>query len=210
MASCPLCHSNINKPFYINDNATFYKCGVCSLLSKSAQDFPSPTEEKERYLYHNNNPSDNGYQEFVSPIIKAIERDFSKESKGLDFGAGTGPVVSKLLSEKGFSVTLYDAFFYPNEAALNTRYDYIFCCEVIEHFHSPNEEFSLLKNLLKPNGKLYCMTSIYDSSINFENWYYKNDVTHVVFYTETTLNWIQKKFDYSSVEIKDRLIVFST
>jgi hypothetical protein len=79
---------------------------------------------------------------------------------------------------------------------------------VIEHFYHPEKEFRLLKNLLQPNGRLYCMTHIYNPKIDFENWYYKNDPTHVFIYQEATLIWIKNNFNFASVTIDNRLISF--
>ncbi|WP_309597799.1 methyltransferase domain-containing protein [Flavobacterium oreochromis] len=82
-------------------------------------------------------------------------------------------------------------------------------CEVIEHFHHPKKEFQLLKELLVPKGKLYCMTHLYDSSIHFEKWYYKNDTTHVFIYQKETIEWIAKMLMFSDFTIKNRLIIFT-
>jgi len=80
---------------------------------------------------------------------------------------------------------------------------------VIEHFHHPFNEFQLLKGLLNPNGKLYCMTDIFSETKDFATWYYKNDPTHVIFYTEKTLQWIQKNIGFKRVTIENRLVQFT-
>ncbi len=209
MAPCPLCSSTDSIIFFIDKSIEVFQCNQCALLYKNPNHYISLKEERNRYLSHNNDVNDSGYQSFVTPIVNSIEHDFSVTAKGLDFGAGTGPVITEMLSEKGYSLTLYDTFFHSNHKALQQSYDYIVCCEVMEHFHHPNEEFLLLKKLLKPDGKLYCMTEMYSEAIDFENWYYKNDETHVVFYTEKTINWIQQNFNFSEVSIDKRLIVFS-
>ena len=136
-------------------------------------------------------------------------RDFEPIHKGLDFGAGTGPVISKILQDNNFEIAQYDPFFHNHPELLKKRYDYIACCEVIEHFYNPRKEFQLLRNLLQPNGKLYCMTDIYDQTIDFEKWYYKNDPTHVFIYHKKTVEWIKDKFGFSDVTINDRLITFA-
>lgn len=79
----------------------------------------------------------------------------------------------------------------------------------MEHFHNPYKEFKLLKGLLKPNGKLYCMTNIYNKSIDFDAWYYKNDPTHVFMYQEETIHYLANEFNFSNVEITGGLIVFT-
>ena len=78
----------------------------------------------------------------------------------------------------------------------------------MEHFYHPKKEFELLSSLLQPKGKLYCMTDLWDKSIDFHKWYYKNDQTHVFIYHEETIRWIQKEIGFSKVTISERLITF--
>ena len=65
-----------------------------------------------------------------------------------------------------------------------------------------------MRDLLLENGALYCLTDIYDSSIDFHNWYYKNDFTHVFIYQKETLEWIKENIGFSKLEIQGRLISF--
>lgn len=171
-------------------------------------DFVSTKKEIERYQKHNNNVDDVGYQHFVKPIVNEVLSYFKKSHKGLDFGCGTGPVITKLLRNQAYNITTYDPFFDNNPDALKNTYDYIVCCEVIEHFHHPLREFKLLKSLLNPTGKLFCMTDVFQEKINFNNWYYRNDETHVIFYHENTLKWIAKQLNFSKITIEKRLITF--
>ena len=80
--------------------------------------------------------------------------------------------------------------------------DFIICCEVIEHFHSPSSEFALLRKLLKPGGSLLCMTHLLPKKTAFRNWYYKNDPTHVIFYSEENIQWIKSNFNFESTPNK--------
>ena len=169
---------------------------------------PNSETEKLRYEEHINDVENEGYRKFVSPITSAILNDFLPTDKGLDFGAGTGPVISKILNDNNFSIVQYDPFFHNYPNLLNAKYNYIACCEVMEHFYHPKKEFKLLQNLLQPNGKIYCMTDLYDESIDFHKWYYKNDQTHVFIYHKNSINWIQKKIGFSDVTIDGRLITF--
>jgi cyclopropane fatty-acyl-phospholipid synthase-like methyltransferase len=144
----------------------------------------------------------------VQPIVQAILKAQPKAAVGLDFGAGTGPVIAQMLKKEGYDISLYDPFFYREKEVLNSTYDFIICCEVIEHFHDPATEFALLKKLLKPGGRLFCMTHLLTKKEDFKNWYYKNDFTHVIFYTPKTLQWIQKKVGFKHLSIDNRLIRF--
>ena len=207
---CPLC-LNTSVDEYDAIAGIFYsRCINCETVFKQPESFPTPEEEKERYLLHDNDTNNLGYQDFVTPIVNSVLKSIPKFAEGLDFGAGTGPVAAKILEEKGYKVYLYDPFFYPNKEVLSTTYDFIICCEVIEHFHKPNDEFRLLRKLLRPGGSLFCMTHLLPPKSAFRDWYYKNDPTHVIFYSEGSVEWIQSNFNFSKATIDGRLIVFET
>lgn len=208
MVNCLLCQKNQTEIFGFFNNLEFIKCNNCHSVFKNPSGFVAFETEKERYLLHDNDVEDIDYQNFVKPLVDEVLLDFSAEAKTLDFGAGTGPVIAKVLSEKGFDLKLYDPFFHPDRSVLEDRYDVIICCEVMEHFRNPHKEFRLLKKLLLPNGKLYCMTQLLPKVENFSNWNYKNDVTHIFFYSEKTIAWIANQFGFSDFKIDGRLIVF--
>ncbi|MDX1572708.1 MAG: class I SAM-dependent methyltransferase [Methylophaga sp.] len=170
---------------------------------------PNADREKALYLTHNNDVDDPRYQAFVSPVTQAILAEQGPEKSGLDFGAGPGPVISHQLAQLGYQITLYDPFFHNNIKALNETYDFIISCEVIEHFHQPVQEFVRLRGLLKPGGRLYCMTELFSETMDFANWYYKNDPTHVFFYHAACLPLIAERFGFSQFRQDGRLIVFS-
>lgn len=202
---CLLC-SHKTKLFYEFRNNNYYQCQGCSSLMLDPANYPSWEEEKEIYKTHNNDVKDIRYQNFVSPIVEAVKSSYNKNHKGLDFGAGTGPVITSLLEKEVYEINLYDPFFHFYPENLQKKYDYIICCEVIEHFHNPYDEFRKLTNMLSSKGSIFCMTSLYDESINFKNWNYKNDETHVFFYHKKALEWIKKEFAFSKLEIEGKLI----
>ena len=165
--------------------------------------------EEKHYRFHNNDVEDRGYQNFVSPITSRILADFGPEHSGLDFGAGTGSAISKILTDQQYQIVQYDPYFHDHPELLEKQYHYIACCEVVEHFHHPAKEFELLRKLLLPKGKLYIMTHLYSPSVEFATWYYKNDHTHVFMYQQATIEWIASTLGFSAVEIDNRLIVFT-
>lgn len=170
---------------------------------------PDADTEIKRYQEHHNDPADYRYQRFVSPIVDQIMANHTPDQKGLDFGSGTGPVISMLLENQNYAVNQYDPFFYNRPELLTHQYDYIACCEVIEHFHHPEKEFALLKKILAPKGRLYCMTAILYDHIDFSKWYYKNDFTHVFFYRPQTLQYICKCFGFNDLHTDHNLIRLS-
>jgi hypothetical protein len=164
----------------------------------------SSEDEFREYSIHKNDVNDPRYQEFVMPLVDLIISEQQPHTLGLDFGAGPGPVVAKLLQDKGYSINLYDPFFHPDRTPLSQKYDYIFCSEVIEHFNHPFEAFSQLASLLNESGTLYCKTSLLTDETNFASWHYKNDATHVFFYHAKTVAWIEENI--ISTGYKDKRI----
>ncbi len=205
---CPLCASADTRLFTTIRNRRYYVCGNCFGIHVHEDGRLSAEDEKARYLLHHNDIYDQGYRNFVGPIVNAILARQDKRDQGLDFGAGPGPVISSMLREKNFNVQLYDPFFHINTEALTRSYSYIVCCEVIEHFYDPHREFETLWKLLDNGGRLYCMTYLFQEGVQFENWYYKEDPTHVFFYQNSTMRWIRDAFRFSKLEIDNRLIIF--
>jgi len=205
---CPLCHSS-SIQFCDYKMRLYYQCTSCQGIFLNPDQYMDFENEEKHYRFHNNDVEDQGYQNFVSPITNGILTDFSKEDSGLDFGAGTGSAITKVLRDNNYQIVEYDPYFHPFPDLLDKQYNYIACCEVVEHFHHPDKEFRLLQKLLQPNGKLYCMTHLYCPKIDFPTWYYKNDHTHVFMYQKETMEWIAKTYGFSDVKIENRLIVFS-
>jgi len=202
---CRLCGSGAELIFHFRGR-NYYRCGSCCIVLMGEEFFLSEEEEKLRYEQHNNDINDPGYREFTLPVVRAVESDFGKESIGLDFGSGTGPVITAVLREKGYSVETYDKFFDSDKSKLLKKYDYAVCCEVIEHFKHPEREFELLRSLIKPGGKLYCMTEMYDDEI-LRDWYYMKDPTHTALYCKKTFEFMGCKYGFPETAFKGRLIV---
>ena len=206
---CPLCFSP-GRLFHSQPGREYLECRNCKGIFVPKMYFLDPVSEKERYLTHNNDVDDPRYQSFVSPIVEWVIINFNpRDHVGLDFGAGTGPVITKLLSDLQYEIFAYDPFFLPFPELLHRSYDFIACCEVIEHFQNPAREFELLKSMLLPGGQLICMTHTFHSHSNFKSWYYKDDPTHVFISREETFEFIREKYQFRELKIKDRLIVLS-
>lgn len=46
------------------------------------------------------------------------------------------------------------------------------------------------------------MTDLYKSDIDFPKWYYKNDPTHVFFYSDEAFKWIQGHWKWKNYSRK--------
>jgi hypothetical protein len=208
VSRCPLCYET-GTTFFKNKKQHFYLCGTCKGIFADKKFHLNTVEEKVRYKHHKNNIRDHGYIKFVNPIISTVQNEFNTKQKGLDFGVGHTPVISEVLKAAGYQVEIYDPLFFNNNEALEFKYNFVTCCEVVEHFYNPKKEFELLHKLLIPKGKLICMTLIYHDEINFEKWFYKNDPTHVFLYQKETIIWIKDYFNFIDVKIDNRLITFT-
>ncbi|MGM0551670.1 MAG: class I SAM-dependent methyltransferase [Bacteroidota bacterium] len=207
MAQCPLCEGRLNT-FTVFKGETFLQCESCFSVVRDPQHWLDPEEENKRYGLHENDVYDKHYRNFVAPIVEAVYAYHEPQEEGLDYGAGPGPVVATMLTEKGYSLHTYDPFFHPKPELLTQTYNYIVCCEVMEHFHTPALEFTRLRELLAPGGSLLCMTSLFHEGLDFNGWGYKNDDTHVFFYHARAIEWIRANFGFKRVTINERFLHF--
>ena len=199
---CTLCGSALLKKM----DEYYYDCDVCKAIVMDEKHYLTADEEKAEYEIHNNDVNDIRYQNFTMPITNYVIEKFLPEHKGLDFGSGTGPVISSMLKEKGYDIVQYDPFFTPDENIFNDLYDYILSCEVFEHFHNPKMEIDRLTSLLKANGMLLIMTMLYNDQIDFKKWHYRNDGTHVFIYRKETIAYIAREKELEIDTLTNRFI----
>ena len=152
--------------------------------------FISPEEEKALYDQHHNSPEDQEYRRFLSRLFLPMHDLLGPRKCGLDFGSGPGPTLSVMFTEAGYSMKTYDHFYAHDPEVLRTSYDFITATEVVEHLHNPGKVLLQLWSLLKPSGYLGLMTKLIKDQKAFETWHYKNDPTHVCFFSRLTFEWL--------------------
>lgn len=205
---CPLCSAAADT-FFEDSKHHFLLCPKCLGIFRDQNQFLGPENEKERYLHHRNDMEDQGYYKFILPIINQVKRHFPKGSHGLDYGCGHTPVLSNYLKQEGYPMSVFDPIFFKDNPVMNDHYDFIVCCEVIEHFFHPSQEFQDLFKTLGSKGKLICKTHLFAEGIDFDTWYYKNDPSHVFIYQAETMLWIKKNYGLKDVKINERVITFT-
>lgn len=203
--NCPLCNSTDNKKFEAG-NRIYYLCQTCELTFMDSACHLSAEEEKKRYSFHQNNAEDNGYVAFLNRAIEPAISFLNKDMHGFDYGCGPNPVLAHLVSEKGFKCDFYDPYFFP-ECKFDRKYDFIFATECFEHFFNPGMEIERISELLKTNGILSIMTELWNPVDDFSAWYYKNDPTHVCFYSKNTIDYICDNFHFIKIYTDDKRVI---
>lgn len=184
---CPLCDSKHVIDFAKDKRRQYFRCSVCSLVFADPLCQLSPSQEKAVYELHENDEKDQGYRRFLNRLMQPLlERFEANVYQGLDFGCGPTPVLANMIKEQGHQMSIYDPYFAPDFNTLKRKYDFITCTEVVEHFYYPKKHWCLLLSLLKANGWLAIMTKLVIDASAFERWHYKNDPTHVSFFSRET------------------------
>ena len=186
---CPLCAGIEISAYFSDKRRSYQRCDRCHLVFVPARFFLDRGAERAEYDLHQNEPGDAGYRAFLSRLLVPLTERLEPGARGLDFGCGPGPALAEMLREGGFDVSLYDSFYLPDKTPLQDHYDFICATEVVEHLHQPGAELARLWALLRPGGWLGIMTKLVRNRAAFANWHYKNDPTHVCFFSGDTWRW---------------------
>ena len=204
---CPLCHSKklslfsqfIEKSFGQLNERFYYCCSQCQLIFLRPDLRLSADQEEERYKTHQNSADNSGYTQFLSQILTPLQSVISKSDRGLDFGCGPEPVLVQMMQDSDFQMDYFDPLFFPHTEELKQKYDFLTCTEVLEHVFDLKTFLYKMQSLLRENGVFACMTSLYESSIDFKSWPYRKDDTHVCFFQQETMVFIQKMLNWNLI-----------
>lgn len=185
---CPLCGSTRT----VRDRMShaLHVCSACHLLFKDPATWLAPDAERARYALHDNRPDDPGYVTHLHRLADPVISLTPLGARGLDFGCGPSPVLGDILSASGRPTASYDPYFFPTDALLAERYDFVTCCEVLEHVREPLAVLRQLRGLLHRSGILAIMTGLRDDVQDPTTWWYLRDPTHICFYSRATFAWL--------------------
>ncbi|PKP02759.1 MAG: class I SAM-dependent methyltransferase [Bacteroidetes bacterium HGW-Bacteroidetes-9] len=209
MRICPLCTKPLGFKEVQGPDARIYNhCEKCYLIFTATRFQPTKKEEEKRYLQHNNGIQHNGHVTFLNKAIKPALEYLKPGMKGLDYGCGPVPTLSRLLEQNGYTCDDYDPIFFP-ELDQDKQYDFIFATECFEHFFFPAKELQKIRRLLKEDGILVIMTEQWQNLEKFKTWYYAKDSTHVSFYHKRTFGFIANKSGMNTLFTdNNRVIIF--
>lgn len=194
LPSCPLCETASVVEYCSDTKRDYYQCNQCWLVFVPPWQHLSREEEKAVYDLHCNSPDDQYYRKFLSRLADPLLEKLSKGDNGLDFGSGPGPTLSVMLEESGFSTEVYDVFYANDATVLKASYSFITATEVVEHLSEPGKVLANLWVKVKPGGYLALMTKLVLDKAAFARWHYKNDQTHICFYSRETFGYIGQKW----------------
>ncbi len=225
---CPFC-GNSNIIEFVNIRRFLY-CSVsgeqgCGGFFVHKESFDCESKQRERYLLHSNElgpRSDaNGYRAYLNKFLETVF-SYERETQGafnikklFDYGSGPYPALVELLNEQNqkfafvddVKIKHWDPFFYPSGTFFEGGADIVFCLEVVEHFEKPQEGFDGLAKAAAKNGLIAIKTQIAPQSIDeFNKWWYKEDSTHVSFYSHISIEECAKKAGLLFEAEKDKVI----
>jgi SAM-dependent methyltransferase len=193
----------------------YWHCGECDLIFVARADLLSADEEKARYETHQNIEGDAGYEKFLGQLWEPLRQFLpaGRPCRGLDFGCGPGPALQKMIERQGHECAVYDPFYADEESVLKTKYDFVTCTEVAEHFNEPKKALDLLLSLVRPDGVLGVMTQFHPGDSGaavaefFTTWWYARDPAHVCFYSEKTLRRIFADAGFEILELRSPVAI---
>lgn len=209
---CPLCSnhklgSHSIRHYYTDKKRHYWQCLECCLVFVAKNEQLSAQAEKAEYDLHENSLEDAGYLNFLNRLAAPLMKTLPKHSQGLDFGCGPAPALAHLLEQHGHSVALYDVYYQTEASVLKQHYDFICCTETIEHLSEPGKVVDQLWKQIKPGGILAIMTKRVIDLNTFKSWHYKNDPTHISFFSLNTFQYLASKLS-ASLTVIDKDIVF--
>ncbi|CAJ1922999.1 Ubiquinone biosynthesis O-methyltransferase, mitochondrial [Aeromonas hydrophila] len=183
--SCPLCYAADAYELPVAGKL-YHRCRACELVWLDAAEHLEPAREKAVYDGHDNQVDDPRYRQFLQRAFGEVQRRLPPPASGLDFGCGPGPALIAMGREAGYQMAGYDKFYADEPELLAQQYDFITSTEVIEHIATPRAVLERLWGCLKPGGLLVLQTQRVLGDERFQQWRYRHDPTHIVFFAEAS------------------------
>jgi len=206
LVSCPLCtHSPLMTFLDRKKDRTYFHCDRCGFIFLSRSCLLTGEAEKKRYLQHKNALHNSGYLDFITSFLEESVKPYIQPGEAvLDFGSGPVPALSWLLRKDGYNTDSYDPFFHPDNSWETKKYKAVVLLEVLEHLASPVETLGKIKSSLRKNGFLCIRSNLHQENISdFSTWWYRQDPTHISFFSERTIHYLSSKLGLSVKAIKN-------
>ena len=205
---CPLCQATDAVPIHADLSREYWQCIVCSLIFVPARFFIPHDKELARYNLHKNSADQSAYCRYLNTFAEELNRIPLLRPSVLDFGSGPNAVLTELLNKRGHVCTAYDPLYKIGNDAFKQTYDVVLICEVIEHLHSLNDELLRIKSVLNPGGYIIVRTALFKGAVaEFGTWFYKNDSTHIRFFSDKAFGALAKQFLWQIVYCNNPVVI---
>lgn len=213
---CRLCGAEVtykfSLPLVAGLQGDYFECANCRMLQSRHLDSLTPSELEKITASASGMELDSGAAWRLSRIANRLEQlvrlrvlpRADHTFKALDFGCGTGFLVSYLAHRFGWSAVGYDPYCAPAYAQSNVfpeweaivqraPHQLVVASEVFEHFSNPREDLTRIRDVLaKDIAFLYVTTGLYMPGTTDSNWKYLAPQSghHVSFYARRTIQEI--------------------
>lgn len=206
--TCLICGSQQLNSIHCSSGEVYHHCQDCDYIFLQPKFRLSSDAEKGRYLEHNNDISDPRYLQYLEKTWKKISAQV-KSGLVMDFGCGPSRGLKQVLKDQDYEVVSYDPIFYPiNFEERVNQVDAVFCSEAIEHSYEPLPTFRQMNRVLKNDGWITLRTAFHPGAEAFNDWWYKDDATHVGFFSEKTLEQVAETLGWKIQHIHSPYVVF--
>jgi len=202
---CPICGKNSHSKFKINDeksNREYFECEFCHFL------FQKGKKNINKELYKDNidwDKDDPGFKKRTEMIKALMEKTIKeKDKKILDYGCGTGLLVS-LLRRDGYNIVGFDPYLEEgnqNKGLFNKindlpsrKFDCLVAVETIEHLKEPQKDIKEILSLIEENGFFVFSTQFYIPGRHKIDWQYIQQPVHLSIFSLKAAEILAKQAD---------------
>lgn len=211
MHVCKICKETTRTIKDSKKELSYYRCDACGFVFLDDRQRVDKVKEKAQYDSHNNGFENQGYVQMFEDFIElAISPYLMTIKTALEFGSGPGPVLSKLLENRGLAVDIYDLYYAPAKVYEGKTYDLISSTEVFEHLQKPLEILELLAKHTNEQGYIVLMTKFPPKEDKaFLAWWYRRDPTHISFFTPQSFEIMAQKVGLKVLKtINQNIVIF--
>lgn len=200
---CPICGKNAHSKFKINDEKSkreYFECEFCRFL------FQKDKKDMNKRLYKDNidwDKDDPGFKKRTKMIKGLMEKIIKeKDKKILDYGCGTGLLVS-LLKKDGYNIVGFDPYIKDKSTERGLfkkiddlplkKFDYLVVVETIEHLKEPQRDIKEILSLVEENGFFIFTTQFYIPGKHKIDWQYIKQPAHLSIFTLKAVEILAKQ-----------------
>ncbi len=206
--SCKVCQGSTSL-FYENGRR-FFRCAHCAFIFSPLK---VSREEEEQHYKSQWGLADAETWRSKAEVLLNVILQYNTPKSILDFGSGCGSL-TQAFRVLGYPTTPLEPMIHGflKDQEFKHPFDAIVGIEVIEHLPDPVSELRELEKVLAPGGVMVFSTLMTNAFINhplaqdhFSSWWYKDDPTHVSFFSNQTLDALARLRHYEIDVFADKL-----